>query len=164
MRILQRMVAERKKKGLRHRCGHTLTFPVYRFKNLLKAIADPPMNSKSIRRLTNGSISLLLVGCVNSNLPAGAKLVGGGLDISYKPDVDGTLILRERTSGRMVATASVSANDSAPWQFGSASTPNWEATVFSLFPPVQGTNFTSTPSLPTNTFFELYFVPANAGK
>lgn len=92
------------------------------------------------------------------HLPKGAKLVGGGLEISFVPPVDGTAIVLERSTGKMIATESLNANGS-PWEFGSAHVPNWDQLLASLFPVTNGTNATFLYQLPTNAFFELYFVP-----
>lgn len=49
-------------------------------------------------------ILLLTVGCVSSGLPRGAYAVGGGLKIIYEPTEDGTTILVDKTSGKIIAT------------------------------------------------------------
>jgi hypothetical protein len=57
---------------------------------------------------------LLLAGCVTvarGPIPPGAKLVGGGLDINWSSNVEGTAILVEKTTGKTVATQSLAAGD-----------------------------------------------------
>jgi hypothetical protein len=105
-----------------------------------------------------GCIALAaLAGCrTPSYLPLGAKLVGGGLQINYSPPVDGTVILVERVSGKIIATESVDRGDRPGFVFSSASTPNWERIMAGYFPdPASPTSFL----LPTNAVFELYLVP-----
>lgn len=98
----------------------------------------------------------LLVGCATGNLPRGAKLVGGGLMIDYMAPVDGTVILVERTSGRIVATQSLM--EGREFNFG----PRWERcgeVLTSLFGTTNLVEPGAFPVVPTNTFFQLYFVP-----
>lgn len=103
---------------------------------------------------------ILLMSCTTGSphLPKGAKLVGGGLEISFSSPVDGTAIVLERSTGKIIATESITANGS-PWEFGSAHVPNWEEMLASLFPATNGGNSSFRYQLPTNAFFELYFVP-----
>jgi hypothetical protein len=103
------------------------------------------------------ALGVALVGCATSNLPRGARLVGGGLDIRYQAPAAGTVILIERTSGRIVATKSLEAKG-AEFYFGPNSFDNGDvlATMFSTVPSNTG----ELTHVPTNTFFQLYFVPA----
>jgi hypothetical protein len=50
------------------------------------------------------AILLITVGCASSGLPRGAYAVGGGLKINYEPSADGTMILMDKTSGKIIAT------------------------------------------------------------
>jgi hypothetical protein len=112
------------------------------------------------------ALGVSLVGCATSNLPRGARLVGGGLDIRYNAPAAGTVILIERTSGRIVATKSLEAKG-AEFYFTPSSFDNGDviATMFSTVPGNTG-EITFPPTntfithVPTNTFFQLYFVPA----
>ena len=103
------------------------------------------------------ALGVVLVGCATSVLPRGARLVGGGLDIRYNAPTAGTVILIERTSGRIVATKSLEAKG-AEFYFGPSSFDNGDviATMFSNVPGNTG----EITHVPTNTFFQLYFVPA----
>jgi len=103
------------------------------------------------------AVGVTLVGCATSDLPRGARLVGGGLDIRYKAPAAGTVILIEKTSGRMVATESLGGKG-AEFHFGPNSFDNGDvlATMFSTVPGNTG----ELTHVPTNTLFQLYFVPA----
>lgn len=103
------------------------------------------------------AVGVTFVGCATSNLPRGARLVGGGLDIRYNAPAAGTVILIERTSGRMVATKSLEGKE-AEFYFGPNSSDNGDvlATMFSSVPGKTG----ELTHVPTNTFFQLCFVPA----
>lgn len=102
------------------------------------------------------ALALGLAGCATSDLPRGARLAGGGLQIEYTAPENGTAILRERTSGRIVATQSLEPGDD--FEFGPAR-PESGAVLFSMFALPEGMVVGSFPHIPTNTFFELYFVP-----
>jgi len=101
---------------------------------------------------------ILLCGCSTGHLPKGAQLVGGGLDIRYVPPTDGTVMLMERTSGKIIATGSVSSSG-APFEFGPTSTPNWDVLMTGFFPQKNPTQGGTSYQIPTNAIFELYFVP-----
>lgn len=102
------------------------------------------------------AVGLVLAGCTTSNLPRGARLVGGGLDIRYTAPAAGTVILIERTSGRIVATRSLEGNGHE-FHFSPNSFDNGDvlAAMFSAVPTKEG----ELTHVPTNTFFQLYFVP-----
>ena len=102
------------------------------------------------------AVGLALAGCTTSHLPQGARLVGGGLDIRYSPPHAGTVILIERTSGRIVATKSLEGKGHE-FHFSPNSYDNGDvlATMFAPAPAKEG----ELTLVPTNTFFELYFVP-----
>lgn len=114
-----------------------------------------PMN---IIRLGTGILGIALVGCATSSLPLGARLVGGGLLVDYTAPGDGTVILIERTSGRTVATKSVSEGDDFTFR------PHYEGCDDVLVRMFGSTNAMETGDvrIPANTFFELYFVPTKA--
>jgi len=101
---------------------------------------------------------ILLCGCSTGHLPKGAQLVGGGLSIRYIPPTDGTVILMERTSGKIITSGSVSSSG-APFEFGPTTTPNWEPLMISFFPEWNPSKGANDFLIPTNAFFELYFVP-----
>ena len=115
--------------------------------------------SMNIRLLGLTGIGIVLAGCATSNLPTGARLVGGGLAIEYRAPSDGTVILTERTSGRMVATESLGEGDGFSF---SQNDPSCARVLFSMFAPTNAVPTDEFLPVPTNTFFQLYFVPAKA--
>lgn len=97
------------------------------------------------------------LGCTTpKGLPSGAQLVGGGLQIDYEPPTDGTVILIEKVTGRMVATETLSSGSS--FTFGPSSG-NWAELMITLF-GAPSTNGEVSIQIPTNSVFQLYFVPA----
>lgn len=99
-----------------------------------------------------------LLGCVSapSNLPRGARLVGGGLQIEYSAPENGTAILRERSTGKIVATQSLEPGD----DFDFTVTRQENAEVLrSLFATTNAPDIGQLLALPTNVCFELYFTP-----
>ena len=91
---------------------------------------------------------LLAVGCAStSNLPSGAKKVGGGLQIEWDAPTEGTAILVETTTGKIVATKSVS-DGGAGFRFDVTSS-EYAEVLTAIF-----------PAMPTNAQFLLYFVPS----
>lgn len=83
-------------------------------------------------------------------------MVGGGLKIEYRAPTDGTAILMERTSGRIVATESLAEGHDFSFH------PNKQGAsevLFSMFAATNAVNTGEFPQVPTNTFFQLYFVP-----
>jgi hypothetical protein len=87
--------------------------------------------------------------------------VGGGLKIEYRAPTDGTAILMERTSGRIVATESLTEGNDFSFH------PNMQGTsevLFSMFAATNAVNTGEFPQVPTNTYFQLYFVPAKVQK
>jgi len=91
---------------------------------------------------------LLAIGCASTgNLPTGAKKVGGGLQIDWDPPGDGTAILVETTTGKTVATKSVS-ETGAGFRFDVTSEQDADV-LKAIF-----------PTMPTNAQFVLYFVPS----
>lgn len=114
-----------------------------------------------MRNIISGFVAcgLVLAGCATSNVPRGARLVGGGLHISYEAPAAGTVLLVERTSGRIVATESLA--EGATFHFG----PDWSASkqvLLSMFGPTNAVDNGEFPAVPTNTLFQLYFVPVQA--
>lgn len=117
------------------------------------------MNITDITRLGVIAFAVGLAGCATSTLPSGARLVGGGLMVEYKAPADGTAILIERTSGRIVATESLGEGDKFDFH------PNLQAydeVLFRMFGDTNATADGGVVVVPTNTFFQLYFVPENA--
>ena len=100
--------------------------------------------------------ALASLGCTTpKGLPSGAQLVGGGLQIDYEAPTDGTVILVEKVTGRMVATESLSSG--SDFTFG----PNsgvWAELLLTLF-GVPSSDGELTLQIPTNSVFQLYFVP-----
>lgn len=113
------------------------------------------MKLTPLQGLGLGLVITILAGCTTSHLPRGARLVGGGLKIEYEASRDGTVILLERNSGRMVATESVSEGGNFRFYPG---IDGYEAVLMTMFG--EYLTFPEGPVvLKTNTFFELYFVP-----
>lgn len=113
----------------------------------------------NIKRLGMIAICLALAGCATPGVPRGARWVGGGLKIDYETPADGTVILMERTSGRIVATQTLSEGRSFTFA------PNHEGYDEVLFRLFGGTNKWDPADVlvvPTNTYFQLYFIPAKA--
>jgi hypothetical protein len=104
-------------------------------------------------------LALALAGCTASNLPGGARLVGGGLMIEDAAPTDGTAILIERTSGRVVATESVPEGDAFSFH------PNQQGYAERLFRMFGGTHTVENSErvqVPANAVSQLYLVPATA--
>ena len=103
---------------------------------------------KYITHIIGLAVLLLAVGCAStSNVPSGAKVVGGGLEIDWEAPADGTAILMETTTGKTVATKSV-AEGGAGFRFD-LTTQQDADTLQAIF-----------PTMPTNAQFVLYFVPS----
>ena len=99
---------------------------------------------KHITQIVAASIALVVAGCATGNLPHGAQVVGGGLNIRWSPPTPGTVILIEKTTGKTVMTESL---NGSYFEFDAAS--SHDADVLQA---VLG-------STPTNAQFVLYFVP-----
>ena len=103
---------------------------------------------------------LFLAGCTTTtNLPQGARLVGGGLLVRYEAPAAGTAILMEQTSGRMVATETL--EEGQEFEFRPSNQNDCEV-IQSMFGSPEMMDNGSLTVVPTNTFFQLYFVPAKA--
>ncbi len=115
----------------------------------------------NIRLLGLPLVCALFSGCVSapSNLPRGSRLVGGGLQIEYNAPENGTAILRERSTGKIVATQSLDAGDE--FEFTVTRQENAEA-LRSLFATTNAPDIGQFLALPTNACFELYFAPVKA--
>lgn len=83
-----------------------------------------------------------LAGCTTGSLPPGAQVVGGGLKINWSSPVAGTAILIEKTTGKTIATESLSGNN---FTFDADSDGD-------VLKAVLG-------EMPANAQFVLYFVP-----
>lgn len=106
-------------------------------------------------------LGLAAAGCSTSSLPSGARFVGGGLLVRYQAPSDGTAILIERKSGRIVASESL--EEGRSFEFG----PNQSgcsAVIFCMFAATNAQDTGEFTQVPTNTLFELYFVPNKAKK
>ncbi len=88
-----------------------------------------------------------IAGCTTpgNGLPTGSRVVGGGLSVDYRAPENGTVVLREETTRRMVATQTLSEGD--PFTFPDV-TMHHEALTKLFGDP-----------MPTNLVFTLYFVP-----
>lgn len=94
------------------------------------------------------ALATIVGGCTSTNsLPSGAKKVGGGLRITWWAPTDGTAILVETTTGKTVATETLT-QGGPQFSFDVDSQRDAE-TLKLLF-----------PSMPTNANFVLYFVPS----
>jgi hypothetical protein len=102
-----------------------------------------------------------LAGCATSDLPRGARLVGGGLMVDYEAPTDGTAILIERTSCRIVATESLSEGSNFRFSPGSGS---YDEVLFRMFARPDAVEGGGVVVVPTNALFQLYFVPERARK
>jgi hypothetical protein len=101
--------------------------------------------------------AIALAGCATSNLPSKAQLVGGGLMIEWVAPADGTAILIERRSGRIVTTASLEDGDTFSFYKDVAGVNDLLRSMFGVPDPEDDGDF---PTVPRNTRFELYFVPS----
>jgi len=105
--------------------------------------------TKRIAQVIPPCILLLVVGCATNaggHLPPGARLVGGGLQISWVPPSDGTAILVEATTGTPVATKAVEAGDAFEFDVSSEGDADVLRAVL--------------PNMPNHAKFLLYFVPS----
>ncbi len=103
---------------------------------------------KHIRQVISLGALALAIGCTSiTSLPKGAKEVGGGLRITWWAPTDGTAILVETTTGKTVATETLT-QGGPQFSFDVSSQRDAE-TLSMLF-----------PSMPTNAHFVLYFVPS----
>jgi hypothetical protein len=121
-----------------------------------------------ITRLGMTGLAIALVGCATSNLPEGlprgARLVGGGLQIAYRAPTAGTAILMEQTSRRIVATQSLDQGDAFDFNPSSEGNRKDREIILSMFAATNAVQSGEVIQVPTNTFFQLYFVPVKAKK
>ena len=89
----------------------------------------------------------LAVGCTTTStgLPPGCRVVGGGLSVEWEAPERGTVIIREETTHRVVATETLEGGDSFDFPMSS----NHHEALSRLF----------GDPMPTNLTFVLYFVP-----
>lgn len=76
--------------------------------------------------------------------------------MKYEAPADGTAILVERTSGRIVATESLAEGQTFCF---TPSCEGYDETLFTMFGKVSGVADSVVVAVPTNTCFQLYFVP-----
>lgn len=114
-----------------------------------------------ITRLGMIALAIGLAGCATSNLPRGARLVGGGLKVEYTAPRDGTAILIERTSGRIVATESLEEGDSFDFY---PQLHGYDEVLYRMFGDTNVAPDGSPVVIPTNAFLQLYFIPEQAKK
>jgi hypothetical protein len=118
------------------------------------------MRLKLFTSLTSAVVlATFLAGCATSGLPSGARLVGGGMLIDYTARRDGTAILMERTSRRIVATETLS--EGGTFSFYASDSKSQEA-LNVLFPPTVQPDGSIETHIPANAHFDLYFVPAKS--
>ena len=94
---------------------------------------------------------LLAAGCATDGLPRGARVVGGGLKINWVPPGEGSILLVDKATRKIVATESVNANGSA-FEFDGLDDKAKEVLEAAL-----GSSYTNAQLL-------LYFVPAPVPK
>ena len=89
----------------------------------------------------------LAVGCTTTStgLPPGSRVVGGGLSVEWEAAERGTVIVREETTRRVVATETLDEGDSFDFPMSS----NHHEALSRLF----------GDPMPTNLTFVLYFAP-----
>lgn len=104
------------------------------------------------------ALAVALAGCATSNLqlPRGARFVGGGLMVEYTAPTDGTAILIERNSGRIVATESLDEGDTFSFHPDKG---NAGEVLLGMFGNPNALLDGGAMTIPTNTLFQLYFVP-----
>lgn len=110
--------------------------------------ADRPIQflMKKLSALLVSAILISGLGCATVSLPPNSRVVGGGLQITWTAPEDGTAVLVESSSGKVVATETVGAGD----EFEFKANRETEAEVLSrLF---------GSP-LPYDARFVLYFSP-----
>jgi hypothetical protein len=94
-------------------------------------------------------LGLVVTGCATVHqgpLPPGAQLVGGGLDIEWTSNIEGTAILFEKTTGKVVTTQSLAAGDAFDFDVTEPEEAEVLKTLFGR-------------ELAPNLHFLLYFVP-----
>jgi hypothetical protein len=119
------------------------------------------MNITNIKLLGTIAFAIGLAGCATSNLPRGARLVGGGLQVEYTAPRAGTAILIERTSGRIVASESLGEGDSFDFHPFVA---GYDEILFRMFGDTSAAPDGSMVAIPTNALLQLYFVPEKTKK
>jgi hypothetical protein len=106
--------------------------------------------------------SMFLSGCATTylsgrlQLPANARIVGGGLSIEWTAPAKGTVILVETGSGKIVRTQSVDEGDT--FTFDPLLAENTEL-LNRMFGGPEAKDSQALAPLPTVTRFVLYFVP-----
>lgn len=94
-------------------------------------------------------LAALITGCTtttsNTGLPHGSRVVGGGLSIEWEAPERGSVILREETTHRVVATQTLDEGNSFDFPHSSSH----QEALNRLF----------GDPMPTNLTFVLYFVP-----
>jgi hypothetical protein len=68
------------------------------------------------------SLTLAAAGCSTGPLPRHAQLVGGGLSINWAAPSNGTAILYEKTTGKVIATASLKTDETFEFELGQGNT------------------------------------------
>ena len=101
---------------------------------------------KIIAQVFGVAVLLFTFGCSTVKVPQGAHLVGGGLQIDWQAPEDRTVILIEETTGRTVATKSLSKGD--PFTFD-VTTDGDKRLLREAF-----------DEMPSDAKFVIYFVPA----
>jgi hypothetical protein len=105
---------------------------------------------------------MLLAGCTTTHLagrlelPANARIVGGGLSIEWAAPAKGAAILVETTSGKIVRTQSLDTGDT--FSFDPLANENTRL-LNSMFGGLGPQDNQELSPLPAVTRFVLYFVP-----
>ncbi len=93
------------------------------------------------------SLGLLAGGCAENDLPPGAHVVGGGVQIAWTAPQEGTVMLMDKTTRKTVATKSLNAKGDS-FEFD-ASTEVDRQVLKAAF----------GGGVPSNARFVLYFIP-----
>ncbi len=115
-----------------------------------------------IRMIAVMIAGMLLSGCATTHfgggpqLPANAKIVGGGLSINWTVPTKGTAILVEVNAGKIIKTQSL--DEGASFEFDPLATESISL-INSMFGGPDATDSQALAPLPKDTHFVLYFVP-----
>jgi len=107
---------------------------------------------KTVLPLLALGVVLVTPGCTTTpaGLPAGSRIVGGGLEISWTAPKPGIVVLREETTKKIVSTQTLGDGDEFRFPSGDTST----GVLTTLFGETTATNLN----------FVLYFAPMEGVK
>jgi hypothetical protein len=102
---------------------------------------------EKIKFIVAQMLLVLAVGCATapSGLPSSARLVGGGLLISWEAPEKGTAVLIEKHSGKTVETRSLAAREKFTFDVSSTQDAQVISAIFG--------------AMPEKAIFQLYFIP-----